>query len=136
MAAAQPPMNKYRAALEVLQRGRDRLVTELADQVLDQADDLLESGFLFNEFLENQGTKLHFLSLLAAQLEQSAESHEERQALSDPALDGGLPPLYDPDDLPIPTEATVPTEPPRRRRKPRAKKLTEQASREGEPGET
>jgi hypothetical protein len=134
MAAPQQPMNKYRAALEVLQRGRDRLVTELADQVLDQADDLLESGFLFNEFLENQGTKIHFLSLLAAQLEQSAEMHEERQAIADPALDDRLPPIYEVDDLPPPDPA--PAEPPRRRRKAKPKKLTEQASREGEPGET
>jgi hypothetical protein len=119
--------NKYRAALEILQRGRDRLVEELADQVLDQADDLLESGFLFNEFLENQGTRLHFLSLLAAQLEQSAEQHEEPQnaAVAAPAD-------FDDEFL----EPNPAPEPSKRKRKSRSKKLANQASRESEPGET
>lgn len=73
----QAGINKYRAAVEVLQRGRDQLVEALAEDVVDQADDLLEGGFLFNEFLEAQGTRLHFLSLLMSQLEQSAELFEE-----------------------------------------------------------
>jgi hypothetical protein len=122
-----PRLNKFRAALEILQRGRDRLVEELADQVLDQADDLLESGFLFNEFLENQGTRLHFLSLLVSQLEQSAEQHEEPQDLM---------PASPPDYEDFTAEAAPPPEAPKRKRKPRSKKLTGQASREGEPGET
>ncbi len=75
--------NKYRAAIEVLQRGRDQLMAELADTVLDQADDLLEGGFAFHEFLENQGTRVHFLCLLLAQLEQSADSAEEPRSADD-----------------------------------------------------
>ena len=66
--------NKYRAAIEVLMSGRDILVGSLADDILDQAEDLADGGFLFNEFLETQGTRLHFLGLMIAQLEQSADS--------------------------------------------------------------
>jgi len=72
--------NKYRAAIEVLQYCRDVLVDGLADEILDQGDDLIEGGFLFNEFLETQGTRLHFLCLLVSQLEQSADSLDEMQA--------------------------------------------------------
>jgi 3-phosphoglycerate kinase len=105
---SHPKFNKYRAAVEILQRGRDLLVESLADDVLDQADDLIEGGFLFNEFLETQGTRIHFLSLLVAQLEQSAEALEESRAAE-------LPP---------------PPAPPKKR-KTRAKKLPQQASKEG-----
>ncbi len=69
--------NKFRAAIEVLQRGRDSLVETLAEEVLSQEDDLLDGGFLFNEFLEAQGTRLHFLSLLVSHLEQSADAFDE-----------------------------------------------------------
>lgn len=69
--------NKYRAAIEVLQSGRDVLVASLADEILDQQEDLTEGGFHFNEFLESQGTRLHFLGLLLSQLEQSAEALED-----------------------------------------------------------
>jgi len=72
--------NKYRAAIEVLQHGRDVLVEGLADEILDQGEDLIEGGYLFNEFLETQGTRLHFLCLLVSQLEQSADSLDEMQA--------------------------------------------------------
>jgi hypothetical protein len=72
--------NKYRAAVEVLQKGRDLVVDAIADDVLDQGEELLEGGYQFNEFLETQGTRLHFLTLLIQQLEQSAESVEEAQA--------------------------------------------------------
>ncbi len=75
--------NKYRAAIEVLQRGRDSLVESLAEEVLAQEDDLLEGGFLFNEFLEAQGTRLHFLSLLVSQLEQSADALDEATRRAD-----------------------------------------------------
>ena len=102
--------NKYRVAIEVLQRGREALVETLADEVLSQEDDLLEGGFLFNEFLETQGTRLHFLSLLVSQLEQSADSLEELS--SEPT-----PPLLQPKATP-------------RKRKPRAKKLSQQSSSE------
>jgi hypothetical protein len=69
--------NKYRAAIEVLQKGRDVLVEAMADEILEQGPDLVDGGFQFNEFLESQGTRLHFLSLLVSQLEQSAESLDE-----------------------------------------------------------
>jgi len=110
-------VNRYRSAIEVLQKGRDLLVDELAEQILDQADDLLDGGYAFNEFLETQGTRLHFLSLLMAQLEQSAEAVDEAQAAAEP------PP-------PPPQEAKP------RRRKPRAKKLQRQASPEGSADDT
>ena len=98
--------NKFRAAVEVLQRGRDQVVDSIADDVIDQGDDLVDGGYMFHEFLETQGTRLHFLSLLISQLEQSAETLDESLA----------PP-------PLP-------EPPKKPRKPRTKKLTRQASAE------
>ena len=76
--------NKYRAAIEVLQRGRDVLVEDLADEILDKGDDLSEGGFLFNEFLEAQGTRIHFLTLLIAQLEQSAEAFDDARPAPPP----------------------------------------------------
>jgi len=105
--------NKYRAAIEVLQRGRDVLIDALADDVLDQAEDLVEGGFLFNEFLEGQGTRLHFLSLLVSQLEQSAEALDEVQTAPPP-----------------PPPAPEPPTP--KKRKPRAKKLQRQAAPESQ----
>lgn len=93
--------NKFRAAVEVLQKGRDLVVDAIADDILEQGDDLLEGGYQLHEFLENQGTRLHFLTLLIQQLEQSAESVEEAQS--------------PPPKLPEPK--------PRKPRKPRAKKL-------------
>lgn len=96
--------NKFRAAIEVLQKGRDLVVDGIANDVLYQGDDLLDGGYQFHEFLETQGTRLHFLTLLIQQLEQSAESIEEAQA---------APPLPDPK--------------PRKPRKPRAKKLASNA---------
>jgi hypothetical protein len=80
MSESSIRQNKYRVAYELLQRGRDRFVDEMADEVLDRADDLLETPFLLNEFLESQGTRLHFLGLLIAQLEQSAELVEVQEA--------------------------------------------------------
>ncbi len=101
------PDNKYRAAIDVLMSGRDVLIRTLADDILDQAEDLVEGGFLFNEFLETQGTRLHFLGLMIAQLEQSADTFDEDH--------------YAP---PPPPPATAP-----KKRKPRTKKLaTQQAS--------
>jgi hypothetical protein len=76
--------NKFRAAIEVLQRGRDVLVEALADDILDQGEDLADGGFLFNEFLETQGTRIHFLSLLIGQLEQSAEAYDEARPAPPP----------------------------------------------------
>jgi hypothetical protein len=110
---SQPPLNKFRAAIEVLQRGRDSLVEALADEVLTQEDELLEGGFYFNEFLESQGTRLHFLSLLVSQLEQSADALEEMSP--------------EPPHLPEPKPKTA------RKRKPRAKKIPQQSSTEGTP---
>ncbi len=108
-------LNKYRAAIDVLQRGRDMLVAELAETVLDQADDLMDGGYLLNEFLENHGTRLHFLGLLVSQLEQSAEALDEAEAKTPPP----------------------PQTPPKRRRtrsrSPKGKKLQRQSSPEGSP---
>jgi len=99
--------NKYRAAIDVLQRGRDVLVEALAEEILDQGENLAEGGFLFNEFLETQGTRIHFLSLLIGQLEQSSETFEE-------------------------TRPTPPPPPPKTpaKRRSRAKKIQQQASQE------
>ena len=104
--------NKYRAAIDILMSGRDVLVGSLADDILDQAEELVDGGFLFNEFLETQGTRLHFLGLMIAQLEQSADTYDEAHYAPPP------PP-------PTPTP---------KKRKPRTKKLTtQQASSETKP---
>jgi hypothetical protein len=97
--------NKYRAAIEVLQHGREVLVEGLAEEVLANADDLIDGGFAFNEFLESQGTRIHFLMLLISQLEQSAEALDEAR--------------------------NPPTPPAPRKRRPRAKKIARQPSSEG-----
>ena len=109
MSGDQP--NKYRTAIEILQRGREVMVEDLANEVLDRRDDLVEGGFLLNEFLESQGTRLHFLCLLVSQLEQSAEALDE-------------------------SRASAPTPPakaakPAAKRRTRAKKLTQQPSGKG-----
>ena len=104
--------NKYRAAIEVLQRGRDSLVETLAEEVLSQEEDLLDGGFLFNEFLEAQGTRLHFLTLLVSQLEQSADTFDEL------ASSASLPPPPEPKPV--------------RKRKPRARKLSNQTASENQ----
>jgi hypothetical protein len=104
MPGEQP--NKYRTAIEILQRGRDVLVEDLADEVLDRQEDLSEGGFLLNEFLEAQGTRLHFLCLLVSQLEQSAEALDESRS------------------SPPPTPALKPSA----KRRPRAKKLAQPTS--------
>jgi len=75
------PFNKYRAAMDVLQRGHDLLVESLAEEVLDQQESLLEGGFQLHEFLESQGARLHFLGLIMGHLEQSAEALEEEEAV-------------------------------------------------------
>ena len=110
MAMSVSQVNKYRAAIEVLQKGRDALVDAMADEIVDQGTDLIEGGFLFNEFLESQGTRLHFLSLLVSQLEQSAEALDEAQTAVVP------PP---------------PPEPPKKRTRSRAKKVEQKVSTEG-----
>jgi hypothetical protein len=101
--------NKYRSAVEILQRGRDVLVDEMTEEILDREDELAEGGFLLNEFLEAQGARLHFLSLLVSQLEQSAEALEEPRQPAPPA----------------------PSAKPAVKRRPRTKKLTEQAAGKG-----
>jgi hypothetical protein len=103
-------INKYRLAVDVLQRGRDALVDDLADMVLDQEYDLADGGYLFNELVEIQGTRLHLLSLLVSQLEQSAESLDELRSIN-----------------------FAPPAPPKKRRS-RAKKI-EQTPKEGSTGE-
>ena len=81
------PLNKYRAAMEVLQRGHELLVESLAEEVLDQQENLVAGGFQFHEFLESHGARLHFLGLIMGHLEQSAEFLEEQAKIrSDSAL--------------------------------------------------
>ena len=75
------PLNKYRAAMEILLQGRDQLVETLADDVLDQQENILDGGFQFHEFLESQGARLHFLGLILGHLEQSAELVEQLTSL-------------------------------------------------------
>jgi len=102
--SVQTQNNKYRVAIEALQRGRDLVVDDVADEILDRwADTMIEGGYAFGEFLESQGTRLHFLGLLISQLEQSAEAYDDALAAEPP------PPLKKP-------------------RKPRAKKLPRQTS--------
>lgn len=98
--------NKYRAAIEVLQRRREFLVDELADEIVDQGDEIGFDTYTFNELVETQGTRLHFLGLMISHLEQSADSFEEADA-----------------------QRAAPKPPARRRRAP-AKKM-QQASKEG-----
>ena len=112
---AVPSFNKFRSAIEILQRGRDQIVDGLADEILDQCDDMLESGYAFNEFLEGQGTRLHFLALLVSQLEQSAEALDEQRAAA---------------ERPAPKEKEKEAESPKKR-KPRTRKLPSQTSAEG-----
>ncbi len=71
------PINKYRAAMDILQRSHDLLIEGLAEEVLDQQENLLEGGFQLHEFLESQGARLHFLGLIMGHLEHSAETLEE-----------------------------------------------------------
>lgn len=71
--------NKYRQALEILMRGRDVLIDNLAEEVLNQGEALAEGGFLFNDFIESQGPRLHFLCILTSQLELAAEKLDEPQ---------------------------------------------------------
>ena len=105
--------NKFRAAIEVLQKGRDTLVDSMADEIVAQGPDLIEGGFLFNEFLEVQGTRLHFQTLLIGQLELSADARDE-------AIIAATPP-------------PPPKAPPRKRSRPRPKKLQQEVSAEGSP---
>jgi hypothetical protein len=105
MAVQMQHTNKYRAAIEALQRGRDLVVDDVADDILDRwADSMIEGGYAFGEFIESQGTRLHFLGLLIAQLEQTAEAYEDALAAEPP--------------------------PAKKPRKPRAKKLPRQQSTE------
>ncbi len=107
--------NKYRAAIEILQKGRDVLVESMADEILDQGSDLVDGGFQFNEFLESQGTRLHFLSLLVGQLEQSAESLDELLT------------------APPPPPPQAPAPPRKRTSRPRTKKIQQKVPTEGSP---
>ena len=100
----EPSFNKFRAAIDILQKGREAIVDALADEILDQGDGLTGVSYQFNEFVELQGTRLHFVTLLLSQLEQSAEAEEMRAA--------------------PPPKA-------RSKKKPRTKKLPQQSSKEG-----
>ncbi len=115
--------NKYRAAIDLLQKGRDVLVDGLTEEVLDRGEDIAEGGFLFHEFLETQGTRLHFLSLIVSQLEQSAEIAEEAERMA--SVHAVPVPLIESETIdgpPMPAK--------RRRGRAKPKKLTE-ASTEG-----
>jgi hypothetical protein len=107
--------NKYRAAIDVLQKGRDVLVEAMADEILDLGPDLVDGGYQFNEFLESQGTRLHFLSLLVGQLEQSADALDEA--------------------LTAPPPPPPPKTPPAKKRAPRtrSKKIQQKVPTEGSP---
>jgi len=107
------PFNKYRAAIEVLQKGRDVLVEAMAEEILDQGCELIDGGYQFNEFLESQGTRLHFLSLLISQLEQSAEFLDEA--------------------LTAPPPPPPPKAPARKRNRARSKKIQQKVPTEGSP---
>ena len=85
-----PSFNKYRASLEVLKRARDVMIDHLADEILDQEDNLVEGGFHFNEFLESHGTKLHYLCMMISHLEMAAEKLEEPEAIHVTAGEGGV----------------------------------------------
>ena len=106
------PPNQFRAAIEVLQQAREVLIGSLADEIVDQGPDLIEGGFVLNELLEMHGTRLHFLSLLLCQLEQSAEALDESMTAPPP------PP---------------PKLPSRTRSRPRAKKIQQKIPTEGSP---
>jgi hypothetical protein len=73
--------NKYRSALEILHQGKDVLLDTLADDIIHQGSNLIEGGFLFNEFLEVQGSRLHFLALMVCQLEEAAHAKEEKASV-------------------------------------------------------
>lgn len=105
--------NKYRDAIDILQKGRDVLVEAMADDILDQGPDLVDGGYQFNEFLESQGTRLHFLSLLVSQLEQSADTLDE--------------------ELTAPPPPPPPKAPGRKRSRSRSKKLQQKVPTEGSP---
>ena len=113
---ANSPKNKYRAAVEVLQRGRDTMMDALAEDIVHQAENLLDSPFLFNEFLETQGTRVHFLTLLLSQLEQSAEQYEEASS---------------PGHCDFVEHSLEEPAPPPKRRRSRSKKVSEKSSSEG-----
>ena len=120
MPHQDPASNKYREAAKILERGRERLLGGMADEVLHQGEDLLEHPFLLNEFLESQGTRLHFLTLVLGQFELSAELEDEREAA----------------EVRLRQAAAKPKAPPKPRvRKPRAKKVAQKASADGTPGE-
>ncbi len=70
--SAQPP-DKLRAAVAVLTRARESMLDQMADTVLAMADEFDEGGFQINEFLELNGSRLHFLCLLIGQLELLGE---------------------------------------------------------------
>ncbi|HEU5115876.1 MAG TPA: hypothetical protein VFT74_04300, partial [Isosphaeraceae bacterium] len=126
-----PKFNKYRAAMDVLQRGRDQMMEELAESLIDDSDDLMESTYAFQEMLENQGTRLHFLSLLMAQLEQSADALDELREFPPPELMEEL----SEEESEIEPDHEQPEPTVRKKSKPRAKngRKLHQKQREGTP---
>jgi hypothetical protein len=122
-----PRFNKYRAALHVLQKGRDLLADELAETVLDRSEDLLESAYLMTDLVETQGSRLHYLAMLMAQLEQSADDFDALESPREARIEGAT--GHDETPAAPPGPGT--------RRRPRGKKRKrvpgEQASTEGSP---
>ncbi len=127
-----PKFNKYRLAMDVLQRGRDQMMEELAESLIDESDDLMDSTYAFQEMLENQGTRLHFLSLLMAQLEQSADALDELREFPPPEL------MDLPEESEIEPDHEQPEPPARKKTKPRARngRKLHQKQREGTPDES
>jgi len=72
--ADHPPDDKFRTAVEVLNEARRRLLENMADRVLELADEFVEGGFRINEFLETDGTRLHLITLVISQFELMAEA--------------------------------------------------------------
>lgn len=70
-------LNKYRQALTVLNQARDELVSGLADEILENSDELRAGGFILNEFLDIKGPRMQSMGLIACFLEQAADIFDE-----------------------------------------------------------
>ncbi|ADV64192.1 hypothetical protein Isop_3635 [Isosphaera pallida ATCC 43644] len=83
-ASRSPRVNKYRQALAILNQARDVMVESLADEILDNADEFAEGGFLFHEFLESRGPRFQFLGIVGGFLEYAAEQFDDQWNVSQP----------------------------------------------------
>lgn len=91
MSGTLQPSEKFRAAIDVLNRVRESLLDSMAETVLEQEEEFSQGGFQVNEFLEVHGSRLHFLCLMISQFELAAESQAEarRDASSSPSEEPG-----------------------------------------------